>query len=457
MKIKRETVLFNIAFIAIILFAAFSCCQKPVVPSYHTEWSENATIYEVNVRQFTPEGTFRAFEEHLPRLQKMGVKILWLMPVNPIGVVNRKGTLGSYYSVKDYLDVNPEFGTKEDFRHLVEKIHEMGMYIIIDWVANHTSWDNPLIMEHPEWFSKDTAGNIISPVPDWSDVADLDYTNPGLRDYMTNALAYWVQEFDIDGYRCDVAGMLPADFWDSAVPKIKKKKPLFMLAEWETPEMHDTAFDATYSWDLFQLMNQIAKGEKTANFIDSLLKKERQDYPPHAYRMRFTSNHDENTWNGTEFERMGNASEAFAVLTFTFPGIPLIYSGQEAALNKRLAFFDKDTISWNNYPLTEFYSTLCLLKQQNKLTSSVGEGSGFVKIPSTADTAVYAFIRSNPDNRLFVIINLSATDQTTVLQGDEFPGRYKNVFTRSEEVFDKGVTISLGRWDYRIYIAPIKP
>jgi len=456
MKVLKETVLFNIAFVAMILFAAFSCSQKPVVPSYHTEWSENATIYEVNVRQFTPEGTFRALEEHLARLQKMGVKILWLMPVNPIGVENRKGTLGSYYSVNDYLDVNPEFGTKEDFRHLVEKIHEMGMYIIIDWVANHTSWDNPLIVEHPEWYSKDTAGNIISPVPDWSDVADLDYSNSGLREYMTDALAYWVQEFDIDGYRCDVAGMLPVEFWDSAVPMIKKIKPLFMLAEWETPEMHDTAFDATYSWDLFHLMNQIAKGEKTANYIDSLLKKERQEYPLHAYRMRFTSNHDENTWNGTEFERLGDASEAFAVLTFTFPGIPLIYSGQEAALNKRLAFFDKDTIVWNNYPLEEFYSTLCLLKQTQKLASSVGESSGFVKIPTTADTAVYAFIRSNPGNRVFVILNLSATDQTVVLSGDEFPGRYENVFTGSEETFDQGMTIKMDPWDYRIYIAAIK-
>lgn len=238
----------------------------------HPEWAKNAVLYEVNVRQYTPEGTFKAFEKHLPRLKAMGVDILWLMPVNPIGVKNRKGTLGSYYSIKDYLAVNPEFGTKDDLKELVNKAHDLGMHVIIDWVANHTSWDNNLITEHPDWYAHDSTGKIIPPVPDWTDVAGLNYKNKELREYMTNALIYWVREADIDGFRCDVAGMLPVSFWNEAVPKIKAIKHVFMLAEWETPEMHDTAFDMTYSWNAYQVMNAIAKGKKTAVALDSALK-----------------------------------------------------------------------------------------------------------------------------------------------------------------------------------------
>jgi len=215
----------------------------------HPELSRQATIYEVNIRQYTPKGTFKAFEQELPRLQKMGVNILWLMPINPLGEKKRKGSLGSYYSVRDYLTVNPEYGTLQDFKELVRKAHELGMKVIIDWVANHTSWDNELIIKHPDWYKKDSKGNIISPVADWTDVAGLDYSKPGLRQHMTDALAYWVKETDIDGYRCDVAGMLPVDFWNQAIPKIQKIKSLFMLAEEETPKIHDTGlFDASYSW-----------------------------------------------------------------------------------------------------------------------------------------------------------------------------------------------------------------
>jgi len=271
-------------FLAVILFS----CESPLKSAFeHPDWSRNATIYEVNVRQFSPEGTFQALETHLPRLQKMGIKILWLMPIQPIGELNRKGSLGSYYSISDYMAVNPEFGTGDDFRRLVERAHNLGMYVILDWVANHTSWDNHLINEHPGWYKTDSTGAIIPPVPDWSDVAALDYNNKDLRAYMTEALLYWIREYGIDGYRCDVAGMLPVDFWNDAVPELRKLKPVFMLAEWETPEMHDTAFDATYAWDFHHLMNQIAQGKKTANQIDTLYNKEKATYPPHAYRMRF--------------------------------------------------------------------------------------------------------------------------------------------------------------------------
>jgi glycosidase len=417
----------------------------------HPEWSRNATIYEVNVRQYTVEGTLKAFEQHLPRLQKMGVEILWLMPVQPIGVINRKGSMGSNYSVKDYFEVNPDLGTKEDLKSVVKKAHELGMYVILDWVANHTAWDNPLISQHPDWYKHDSTGKIVSPVPDWSDVAALDYSKPALRRYMTDALLYWIKECDIDGYRCDVADMLPVSFWNAARPELEEIKPVFMLAEAEKPAMHDTAFDATYSWDFFHLMIDIAQGKKNASQIDTVYAKEQKTYPPDAYRMRFTSNHDENSWNGTEYERMGQGAQAFAVLTFTFPGIPMIYSGQETALNKRLLFFEKDTISFAKIPLEGFYSKLVQLKKENKLLRNGKEGGKFVRVHTNADKAVFAFLRKDANKRIFVILNLSSAPQRIKLQGNDYLGNYRELFTGSPKNWTLAEEATLKPWEYRVY------
>jgi glycosidase len=418
----------------------------------HPEWAKNAVIYEVNVRQYTPEGTFKAFETQLPRLKAMGVGILWLMPVNPIGVVNRKGSLGSYYAVKDYLAVNPEYGTKEDLKELVKKAHESGMHVIIDWVANHTSWDNNLITEHPDWYKHDSVtGKIIAPVPDWTDVAGLNYKNKELREYMTNALIYWVKEADIDGFRCDVAGMLPISFWNSAVPKIKAVKPVFMLAEWETPEMHDTAFDMTYSWDFYKLMNEIAQGKKTADQLDTILNKEFSRYPADAYRMRFTTNHDENSWNGSEYERIGDAAKTFAVLAFTVPGMPLIYSGQESAFNRRLKFFDKDQIDWDSYSLAGFYTSLVNLKKENAALAAGSDGGKMIMVASDNDKNIYSFIRKKDNNKVFVILNLSNQEQKVTLKGDSFPGDYKSLFDNNEIKIDSPLSVTLKPWEYRVY------
>jgi glycosidase len=414
-------------------------------------WSRNATIYEVNIRQFTPEGTFKALENELPRLQKMGVGILWLMPVNPVGLKNRKGKLGSYYSVQDYYEVNPEFGSKKDFRKLVGTAHELGMKVIIDWVANHTAWDNPLMEEHPEWYTKDSTGKVIPPVADWTDVADLDYSQEGLWEYMAGALAYWVREADIDGYRCDVAGMVPAGFWNKTVPELRKIKPIFMLAEEEAPRMHDTAFDATYSWGIYHLMKAIAKGEESADRIDSAFASEKSSYPVDSYRMRFTSNHDENSWNGTEYEMFGSGARTFAVFTFTFPGIPLVYSGQEAAMNRRLRFFDKDTIPWGNYPLGGFYATLMQLKKTNDLIASGDSGGTFIKIPTSNDRWVYSFIRKKGERKLFVILNFSEADQRISLAGSDFSGKYRELFTGHEKVWKPGDKVTLTPWQYLVF------
>ena len=274
--------------ISYFLFSALSASAEVVHPS----WTRDAAIYEVNIRQFTPSGTFEEFETHLPRLKKLGVDILWLMPIHPIGVENRKGSLGSYYSVKDYLAVNPEYGTMEEFKALVEEIHDQGMYVILDWVANHCAWDNPLVTEHPDWFTKDSTGHMVPPVPDWSDVVDFNYDNPELRTWMIDALRFWVRETDIDGYRCDVAGMVPQEFWNEARAELDKIKPVFMLAEDENPAHHERAFDMTYSWELHHLLVRIAKGDTTAAALWTYFDRDIERYGNDAYRMLFTDNHD---------------------------------------------------------------------------------------------------------------------------------------------------------------------
>lgn len=443
--------------IVLLSVLLFSCKmeQKQISrPSVvvHPEWSRNAVIYEVNIRQYTVEGTFKAFEQHIPRLKEMGVDILWLMPVNPIGLKNRKGTLGSYYSISDYMAVNSEYGTMDDFKGLVKTAHDNGMKVIIDWVANHSAWDNPLVTEHPEWYVKDSAGNIVAPVADWTDVADLDYNQPGLREYMTNALVFWVKEADIDGYRCDVAGMVPVDFWNKAVPEIKKVKPVFMLAEWETPEMHDTAFDMTYGWEMFKVMKGIYKGQQTADRIDSILSDDAAAYNPDAYRMRFTSNHDENSWNGTDKETFGDAAEAFAALTFVLPGMPLIYSGQEAGLNKKLRFFDKDTISWDDYKLASFYTTLIRLRTDNKALFSGAAGGELVKIRTADDAKIYAFTREKEGNVVIGIFNLSPTPVELKLTEIETTGDFEEVFSKDQVQLGGKSVLTLKPWEYRIYI-----
>ena len=306
------------SFITLLLILSGTISAQKFSPP---EWSYNKAIYEVNIRQYTPEGNIKAFEKHLPELKKLGADILWLMPIHPIGEKNRKGTLGSYYSVKDYKAVNPEFGTLEEFKSLVKMIHKMGMYVIIDWVANHTAWDNEWIIDYPEFYTKDSLGNIISPNPDWTDVADLNFENKKLWSEMIDALKFWVEECDIDGYRCDVAGMVPIEFWIEARTELQKIKNVFMLAEWDTPEVH-LAFDMTYDWNLHKIMNGIAKKEKTVVDLIQQLEKNEKDFSENAFRMQFTSNHDENSWNGTVFERLGDGVETFAVLTCVIPDMP---------------------------------------------------------------------------------------------------------------------------------------
>lgn len=435
-----------IVFLMSLFFPSISNGQ-PKTP----DWAVNAAIYEVNVRQYTPEGTFAAFKNHLPRLKELGVDILWLMPINPIGEKNRKGTLGSYYSVKDYKEINPEFGNKNDFKNLVDEIHRQGMYVIIDWVANHTAWDHDWVIIHPEYYTKDSIGNFVPPVADWADVIDLNYDNKNLRKEMIDALSYWVKEFNIDGYRCDVAGMIPTEFWNDARTELDKIKPVFMLAEWETADLHEKAFEMTYAWEIHRMLNNIYKGEKSADDLKKLIREDQKKFPEYAYRMQFTSNHDENTWNGTEFERLGNAAEMFAVLTYVIPGMPLIYNGQEVGFNKRLNFFEKDLIEWKESSFNKLYSHLNQLKKDNLALLNGKDGSEIEFIDNNDKSNILTLLRNKGNIKILAIFNLSSQTEMVVLKNYNMGGCYTDF--SSDEIISIGSEFALKvmPWGYKLF------
>jgi glycosidase len=353
-------------FLLYSLVALFASCSGGQVENKEVTIPQS-NIYEVNIRQYTQEGTLKAFEEqHLERLKQQNVDILWLMPVFPISEEGRKGTLGSYYAVKNYTEINPEFGTLEDLKSLVNHAHNLKMKVILDWVANHTGRDNVWTKEHKDFFNLDSLGNPAVPEgTDWNDVADLNYDNPQMRKAMIDAMKFWLKNADIDGFRCDVAGMVPTDFWVECRKELETiKKPIFMLAEDDKPEIHK-AFDMSYNWKCHHILNGIAQGKNTAQDIVSLYDTLKQQFPENAILMNFTSNHDENSWSKSEYDRMGDYVKQMAALTYFLPGMPLCYSGQEAANKKALEFFEKDVIDFSNLPLKDFYAELNSIKHDN--------------------------------------------------------------------------------------------
>ena len=448
---------FSIILFAIVLLVA-SCREKveetetttPEVKEglQHPEWSRNTTIYEVNIRQYTPEGTIAAFIPHMERLKEMGIDILWLMPIQPIGELNRKGTMGSYYSVKDYTAVNPEFGGDEDFRALVEKAHELDMKVILDWVANHSAWDNPW-MANEGWYTTDSLGNVIAPNPDWSDVADLNYDNAEMRAAMIDAMQYWVEEFEIDGYRCDVASMVPTDFWNNVRLSLDSIKPVFMLAEAEEPLHHDSAFDMSYGWELMHIMNEMAKGHKNVNHITRYMEKEQNRFPEDSYRMYFTTNHDENSWNGTVFERYGENYQANAVMAATIWGMPLIYSGQEVGLDYALEFFEKSEIDWSNLEYEAFFKTLLELNQQNQALWNGSAGGSFRVIQADSVENVYIYSREKDENAVVVALNFS--DQPYEIQANTgLSGDFVEVFSGLEMKDPQSLSMTIEPHGYKL-------
>ncbi|MBN1466408.1 T9SS type A sorting domain-containing protein, partial [candidate division KSB1 bacterium] len=350
----------------------------------------------------------------------------------------------------------PEYGTLDEFKALVQNIHQRGMYVIIDWVANHTAWDNVLIAEHPEWYVTDDNGHFIAPPgTNWSDVIELDYTQAGLREYMINAMKYWVTEIGVDGFRCDAVSYVPTDFWREAIAQLKTTRAdLFFLAEGDGRQWHTLGFDMTYGWGLYGfgdgVLKSIADGADNADHLHSYAEREKSSYAE-QYRMYFTANHDENSWHGTTTELFGDAAELFAVLTATFNGMPLIYSGQEAGLDKRLQFFDKDEIDWRDHPNAKLYSRLLHLKKENQALWNGANGSLLQRVLTNNSPDIFTFIRQKEKDRVLVIANLSDQETSTMLRSTAIAGEYQNIFTDETIVIQDSTTMTLPAWGYAVY------
>ena len=412
---------------------------------YTNEWKNAANIYEVNVRQYTEEGTFDAFAKHLPGLKQMGVKIIWLMPITPISKEKRQGALGSYYACSDYVSINPEFGDLNDFKNFVSQVHELDMKLIIDWVANHTGYDHHWAKEHPDWYERDGAGNFVER-HGWVDVIDLNYQNKDMRAAMITDMQYWVTECDVDGFRCDMAHLVPLDFWVDAKQQCETIKPLFWLAECEVPEYHKV-FDVTYAWKWMHATEKLVKEYASLQDVKNVLK-EYQDYPPNALKLFFTSNHDENSWNGSEYEKYGAAAKALSIFTFTWSGVPLIYSGQELPNLKRLKFFEKDCIDWNKKQpeLENFYKQLLLLKSTHPALHQTGNMN---VLPSELNDSIFAFLRYTNNNKVLVILNLSNKDRLQFkLAHPLIEDKFTHLFSGITYALGAVQSFELQAWEY---------
>ncbi|WP_138434927.1 alpha-amylase family glycosyl hydrolase [Winogradskyella algicola] len=462
------------AFFAIALFASCKEEKKETkiedepktsveIEPISDEILETAVIYEANIRQYSPEGTFDEFTKDIPILKELGVKVIWLMPVFPISETKRKAEggkfasefpeeeqakyLGSYYAVTDFTKINPEFGNKEDFRELVKTAHDNGIYVILDWVPNHTGWDHEWLKNHPEYYTQNEKGEIIHPEgTDWTDVADLNYDNQEMRKEMIEDMLYWVKEENVDGFRCDVAGSVPLDFWETAISKLRSENDVFMLAEaWEPELLDGDLFDMAYAWDGHHTMNGMAKGEKSVSDFDAYIAKINKDYDEDDILMNFITNHDENSWNGTIKERMGDKKELFTALIYTKPGMPLIYSGQEYDMGHRLKFFEKDSISKRKGAYFDYLKKLGELKNTNSALNGGKNAASYKRLDSEKD--VLMFERSKDGQSLLFVGNFSDKESSITLP----KGIYLD-YIRNTKAELKGDPFKIGPWQYHILI-----
>ncbi len=416
------------------------------------EWKTTTNIYEVNLRQYTEEGTFRAFEKEMPRLKSMGIKTLWFMPVTPIAQQNKKGSLGSQYAASDYTSINPEFGTMEDFKHMVNEAHRLGFKVIIDWVANHTGWDHIWTKTHPEFYLKDPDGkfHIASGM---DDIIELDYKNQEMRKEMIEAMKFWVKETDIDGFRCDLAAWVEVDFWQQARPEVEKIKPLFWIGEFdelENPE-YGKVFDASYSWTWMHKSEDYYKKNLPLQELKDLLIKY-SSIGDASMRAWFTTNHDENSWNGTEYEKYGVIAKPMAVFSATWNGIPLLYSGQELPNMKRLEFFEKDVIKWtNNYQMADFYKTLLNLKASNPALRGGDPNVTTYLLNTTANDKILAYLRRNGNDEVLVVLNMSKEPVNFSIVDENLSGTFKNVFDGMKRDFTSDKNFDFKVSDFAVF------
>ncbi|REC43322.1 alpha-amylase family glycosyl hydrolase [Chryseobacterium sp. 5_R23647] len=415
------------------------------------EWKHTTNIYEVNVRQYTKEGTFRAFEKEMPRLKNMGVKTLWFMPITPIAQQNKKGSLGSPYAASDYTSINPEFGTMDDFKHLVNEAHRLGFKVIIDWVANHTGWDHVWTKTNPEFYLKEKGTFKMASGMD--DIIELDYENQEMRKAMIDAMKFWIEETDIDGFRCDLASWVTVDFWKEARPEVEKIKPLFWIGEFdelESPE-YGKVFDASYSWKWMHKSAEFYKDNQPIHKLVDLLRKYSQ-IGDSSMRAWFTSNHDENSWNGTEYEKYGDITKSMAIFSATWNGIPLLYSGQELPNLKRLEFFEKDSIEWtNDCKMADFYKTLLNLKSSNPALRGGDSNVVTYLLNTSANDKIFAYIRKNKWNEVLVVLNFSKENVEFTIDDENVSGIFKNIFDGTKRDFNTGKNFSFKVSDYAVF------
>lgn len=418
------------------------------------DWAHKTNIYEVNVRQYTPAGTFTAFGRELPRLKEMGVKTLWFMPVTPIAQKNKKGSLGSYYACSDYTAINPEFGTAEDFKTLVKQAHEMGFKVIVDWVANHTGWDHRWTTEHPEYYLKDSATRDFKIASGMEDIIELDFSKPVLRKAMIEAMEYWVDNFDIDGFRCDLASWVELDFWKEARKELDAKKPLFWLGEFDelSEPKYGEAFDASYTWTWMHRAKDFYQDNMELDSLYTVLKKY-DDLGDSTMRTWFTTNHDENSWNGTEYEKYGDMAKALAVFSVTWNGIPLLYGGQELPNKKRIRFFDKDTIHWTGvYELQGFYKALLSLHSDHPALRAGDPTVQTFRLKTSDPKHVFAYLRKQGEREVLVVLNLSATDKLRFdIIDEKVKGIYQNIFSGAANDFTAAKSFEMQAWEYVVY------
>lgn len=417
-----------------------------------TEWKHTTNIYEVNLRQYTQEGTFKAFEKEMPRLKNMGVKTLWFMPVTPIAQLNKKGSLGSQYAASDYTTINPEFGTMDEFKHMVNEAHRLGFKVIIDWVANHTGWDHVWTKTHPEFYLKDPDGSFHK-ASGMDDIIELDYKNQEMRKAMIDAMKFWVKETNIDGFRCDLASWVELDFWIEARPEVEKLKPLFFIGEYDELENPDygKVFDASYSWKwMHKSADYYKKNEPLSELIDLL--KQYSAIGDSSMRSWFTTNHDENSWNGTEFEKYGDITLPMAVFSATWNGIPLLYSGQELPNLKRLKFFEKDVIDWNGkYEMADFYKTLLNLKSSNPALRGGDSDVSTYLLNTTANDKILAYVRKNGQDEVLVVLNFSKEPVNFTIQDENLNGTFNNFFDKTKRDFSEGKDFNFKVSDFAVF------
>ena len=427
-------------------------------PRYQVEWAKDAVIYEVNVRQYTKEGTFRAFSEHLQTLKDMGITTLWFMPIHPISETKRSGTLGSYYSITDYRAVNSEFGTEADFRELVDKAHAMGFTVMLDWVANHTGWDCAWITEHPDWYTKGENGQITDPVGmGWPDVADLNYDNGEMRAEMIACMKYWVEEYDIDGFRCDYANGVPRDFWEAARKELEAVKPVLMLAEDNTDvDLLDYAFDFNYNWELYDVLVGIAEDATSAYYIKNHV---HNDYPDGSFRLNFLDNHDKNSWEDTIMSAFGADSlPSMWALIYTIPGTPLVYSGDEIGLDQNIAFMERDPIDWESSDVDyrPLLAELAAIRSGNAALHT-GNYGGDIVYMDMGKRAVLGFTRQVEGSTVKCLFNLTKRENTVdvsaLFDGSEtilLHGQGADVLNMEDRALDISGEVTLQPWEFWI-------